>query len=69
MTVPSLINASVGNSVSMAVASKQLDAARAEGRAVNALIESAAEVARASRGAVSATPGASETGGRVDVTA
>lgn len=66
MTSPSLSNVNVANSISMAVASKQLDQARAEGRAINSLIESAANVAQASRGAVSASPGAGETGRRLD---
>ena len=69
MTAPSISSVSVGDSVGMAVASKQLDAARAEGEAVNSLIEDAAGVAQASRGAVSASAGGSETGGQVDVTA
>lgn len=67
MTSPSLSNVNVANSVSIAVASKQLDQARAEGRAINSLIADAANVARSSRGAVSASPGAGEVGGRVDV--
>lgn len=67
MTSPSLSNVNVANSVSIAVASKQLDQARAEGRAINSLIENAADVAQSSRGAVSASPGAGEVGGRVDV--
>ncbi|MFI4916951.1 MAG: hypothetical protein ACIAS6_10655 [Phycisphaerales bacterium JB060] len=62
-------NANVANSVSMAVASKQLDQARAEGRAINSLIENAADVAQATRGAVSGSPGASETGGQLDTRA
>lgn len=69
MIAPSLSNASIANSISMAVASKQLDAARAEGRAINALIESAAQVADSSRGAVSAFAGAGETGRLVDARA
>jgi hypothetical protein len=69
MTTASLSNVSMANSISMAVASKQLDAARAEGQAINSLIESAASVAQASRGAVSASPGAGETGGGLDATA
>lgn len=69
MTAASLSNVSIANSVSMAVASKQLDAARAEGRAINALIEDAAQVADTSRGAVSAFAGASEPGRLVDATA
>lgn len=68
MTAPSLSNVNVANSVSIAVASKQLDAARAQGEAINSLIKDAASVAQAGRGAVSASPGAGETGGRVDVT-
>lgn len=68
MTAPSLSNVNVANSVSIAVASKQLDAARAEGEAINSLIEDAAGVAKASRGAVSAAAGPGESGGRVDVT-
>ncbi len=68
MTSPSLSNVNVANSVSMAVASKQLDQARAEGQAINSLIESAASVAQASRGAVSASPGVGETGGGLDTT-
>lgn len=69
MTAPSMSNANVANSVSMAVASKQLDQARAEGRAINSLIEGAASVAQASRGAVSASPGAGETGSQLDAKA
>ncbi len=68
MTAASLSNVSIANSVSMAVASKQLDAARAEGRAINALIEGAAQVADTSRGAVSVSPGRGEIGGQIDVT-
>lgn len=68
MTAPSLSNVNVANSVSIAVASKQLDAARAEGEAVNSLIENAASVANASRGAVSAAAGPGETGGQLDTT-
>jgi hypothetical protein len=68
MSTASLRNVSVANSVSMAVASKQLDQARAEGKAINSLIESAASVAQAGRGAVSASPGAGETGGGLDTT-
>lgn len=69
MTAPSMSNVNVANSVSMAVASKQLDQARAEGQAINSLIESAADVAQAGRGAVSASPGAGETGGQLDAKA
>jgi len=69
MTAPSLSNVNVANSVSIAVASKQLDAARAEGEAVNSLIEDAAGIANASRGAISASAGGSETGGQLDTTA
>lgn len=68
MTSPSLSNVNVASSVSIAVASKQLDQARAEGRAINSLIQSAASVAKAGRGAVSASPGVGEVGGRVDAT-
>lgn len=66
MNTPSLSSASVSNSISMAVASKQLDQARAQGEAINSLIEGAASVAQASRGAISASPGAGETGGGLD---
>ena len=69
MNVPSLSNVNTASSVSIAVASKQLDAARAEGQAINSLIEGAASVAQAGRGAISASPGAAETGGSVDTTA
>ena len=69
MSVPSLSNVNVANSVGIAVASKQLDAARAEGEAINSLIEDAASVAQTSRGAISANSGIAEPGGRVDVTA
>lgn len=67
MTVPSMSNVSIANAVSMAVASKQLDAARAQGRAMNSLIEAAASVGRAGRGEVSATALPGEGGGRLDV--
>ncbi|NRA56872.1 MAG: hypothetical protein HRU13_01965 [Phycisphaerales bacterium] len=69
MTVPSLSSVNVADSVGIAVASKQLDAARAEGEAINSLIDDAASVAQAGRGAISAASGAAEPGGRVDVTA
>ena len=68
MNAPSLSNVNVASSVSIAVASKQLDAARAQGEAVNSLIRDAANVSKASRGAVSASPGPGESGGRVNVT-
>ncbi len=68
MTSPSLSNVNVANSVSIAVASKQLDAARAQGEAINSLIEDAASVAKAGRGAVSASASAGETGGNLDTT-
>ena len=68
MIAPSLSNVNVADSVGIAVASKQLDAARAQGEAINSLIENAAGVAKASRGAVAASPGAGETGGRLDAT-
>jgi|GEM_PF-5582968 len=68
MTSLSLSNVNVASSVSIAVASKQLDQARAEGRAINSLIENAAGVAKANRVAVSASRGLSEIGGRLDVT-
>jgi hypothetical protein len=69
MSTPSLSNVSIANSVSIAVASKQLDAARAEGQAVNSLIKDAANVAKASRGAVSAASGPGERGGQLDASA
>mgnify|MGYP006288864269 CR=1 FL=1 len=68
MNAPSLSNVNVANSVSIAVASKQLDAARAEGEAVNSLIEDAAGIAQSSRGAVSASAGPGEVGGQLDRT-
>jgi len=66
MSAPSLSNVNVANSVSMAVASKQLDAARAEGEAMNSLIQDAASISQSSRGAVSAAAGPGETGGQLD---
>jgi len=69
MATPNIGNVDVGSSISIAVAGKQLDAAKAQGEAVNSLIKDAADVAKAGRGAVTATPGPTESGGRLDATA
>lgn len=57
------------SSIGIAVASKQLDATREQGQAINNLLEDAARVADASRGAVTATPGPTESGQTLDVLA
>lgn len=68
MSTPSLSGVNLASSISIAVAGKQLDATRAQGEAINGLIKDAANVAKAGRGAVSASPGAGEIGGRLDAT-
>lgn len=53
MGIPDLAGLDTTSQISMAVAKKSLDAAKGEGEAVLALIQSAVEVAKASAGAVS----------------
>ncbi|MEM1330335.1 MAG: YjfB family protein [Planctomycetota bacterium] len=60
-------NAELGNAIQISVAKKTLDAAKQTGDAMVGLIQDAAQVAKSGRGAVSASPGVTETGGRLDV--
>lgn len=57
------------SNIDFAVARKGLDQVEQQGEAAVSLIKAAAEVGRASRGRVSPSPLASETGRRLDVTA
>jgi hypothetical protein len=68
MIEANLTGVDVRSQVDMAVAKKSLDAMKDQGNAMTDLIAQAGEVAKASRGAVSPTPGPGETGGRLDTT-
>lgn len=57
----------VGSAIQIAVARKSLDSFKQTGDAMVGLIQDAAQVAKAGRGAVSPTPGTMEIGRSVDV--
>ena len=57
----------MSSTIGYAVARKGLDEIERQGDAAVSLIRSAAEVGRASRGEISATPTPGETGTRLDV--
>ena len=57
------------SAIDIAVARKGLDQVEKQGEAAVELIKAAASVGKASRGRISATPAAGETGRRLDVTA
>jgi hypothetical protein len=59
----------LASGISVAVARKALDAVQQQGDAAVALIQAAAEVARAGRGPVGGSASANEGGGHIDLTA
>jgi len=63
----SVANADVQSSVGIAVAKTALDSAEKQGAQMVDLIRSAGPVMSGGRGAVSQSPSAGETGGRLDV--
>ncbi len=65
-----LINARLESGLSVLIARKALDVVEEQGAAAISLLEDAAELQRsAARGAISAVPGPTESGGNLDATA
>ncbi len=64
-----LATKALSSTIDFAVARKGLDQARAQGDAAVSLIKAAADVGRASRAKISASPSPRETGSRLDVSA
>ncbi|GIW74670.1 MAG: hypothetical protein KatS3mg103_1192 [Phycisphaerales bacterium] len=67
VNLSSVAGVRVSDSIGMAVAAKTLDAARAQGRSIEAMIRSASAVGAAGRGRVAESAGPGEVGQRLDV--
>ncbi|MFI4898584.1 MAG: hypothetical protein ACIARR_12260 [Phycisphaerales bacterium JB059] len=69
ISADAFVSKAMSSDIGMAVARKGLDQVERQGEAAVELIKAAAEVGKTSRGRISATPTAGETGRRLDVTA